>query len=118
MTTLGDAIRSNGHDKNTISYLKVDVENSEVEAIPEWISSGALENVRQIGVELHTGTGQFTSWERPGVLRQLLKSFHQLYQLGFRLISYAPNRCIGQGHDQDDRKFYTYANVVFYKPAS
>ena len=80
MTTLGDALRSNGHDESTVSYLKVDVENSEVEAIPEWISSGALENVRQIGVELHnyklgeTRRSASTSEELPPVISTRVSS--------------------------------------------
>ena len=55
MTTLAKAVESNGHANSTISYLKVDVESSEIKSIPEWLQTGALKNVRQIGIEMHTG---------------------------------------------------------------
>ena len=38
-----------------ISYLKVDIEGIENSAIPQWIKSGVLDSVSQIGIELHTG---------------------------------------------------------------
>ena len=55
MTTLAKAMESNGHTDTSISYLKVDVESSEINSIPEWLQTGALNNVQQIGIEMHTG---------------------------------------------------------------
>ena len=52
---LKNAITRNGDLGKEITCLKVDVESAEIKAIPEWIKSGALKNVRQISVELHTG---------------------------------------------------------------
>ena len=91
------------------------MESSEIKAIPEWLESGILRNVRQIGIEMHTGKVHLTGEERPGVFRQLLKSFWELYQLGFRLISYAPNLCVSTSQDQYGAHHYTYADLVFYK---
>ena len=32
----------------------MDVEGAEIRAIPEWIESGVLDSVDQIGIEMHT----------------------------------------------------------------
>ena len=45
----------NGDAGKKISYLKVDVEGAEHKAISEWIRSGILDHVKQIGIEIHTG---------------------------------------------------------------
>ena len=47
---------------------------------PDWISSGALNNVNQIALELHTGDTGFIP---------LMEILQQLYGLGFRLVSQA-----------------------------
>jgi hypothetical protein len=49
-----DAITANGDLGKRITYLKVDVEGSELKSISEWITSGILDDVRQIGIEIHT----------------------------------------------------------------
>jgi hypothetical protein len=51
---LQDAITANGDLGKRITYLKVDVEGSELKSISEWITSGILDDVRQIGIEIHT----------------------------------------------------------------
>ena len=51
--TLQDIIQSNGHLETKITYLKVDIEREEIEAIPQWLQSGAMVNVQQFGVEIH-----------------------------------------------------------------
>ena len=114
--TLHDALEENGDLDKEITYLKVDVESSELSAIPEWLKTGVLKNVRQLGIELHTGKVHLTREKRPDVLKQLLKSFLEMYKLGFRLISYAPNLIVGKSQDPVDRRYYTFADVVFYKP--
>ena len=45
-----------GDLSRTITYLKVDIEGIEIKALSEWIRSGILDNVKQIGIEIHTGT--------------------------------------------------------------
>ena len=34
--------------------LQVDIEGAELKALPEWISSGILDQVSQFGLEIHT----------------------------------------------------------------
>jgi hypothetical protein len=113
--TLKEHIEKNGDLGKEITYVKVDIESAEIKAIPEWIESGILQNVRQIGIELHTGKIFFDKAKRARVAESLLKSISQLYDLGFRHISYDPNTCVGKSQDHDGR-YYTFIDIVLYKP--
>ena len=115
VTTLNDAIKSNGHLEKEITYLKVDIESSEIKAIPQWIQSGVLKNVRQIGLELHTGKTFFDRSGQANAAKSLLKSISQLHELGFRHISYAPNLFVDKRQDHG-MTYYTYIDIVLYKP--
>ena len=115
MITLKDAFSNNGDLGKEITYLKVDIESSEIKAIPEWIQSGILENVRQIGMELHTGKLYFDRNGQADAAKRLLKLMSQLYDLGFRHISYSPNTCVGKSQDLNGQ-YYTFIDIVLYKP--
>jgi len=89
MDTLKNIMTANGHEKKKLFYLKVDIEGAELNGMPEWIESGALERVNQLAMELHLGgihQGQRFQW--------LLKLLQQLYSLGFRLISHEVNMTV------------------------
>ncbi len=45
-----DAIELNGDFGKQITYLKVDVEGSELKSISQWIDSGVLDYVRQVSI--------------------------------------------------------------------
>ena len=115
VTTLKDAIKANGDLDKEITYLKVDIESSEIKSIPEWIESGVLQNIRQIGIELHTGKIFFDKPNRAKAVKSLLKSISKLYDLGFRHISYDPNTCVGKSQDHAGQ-YYTFVDIVLYKP--
>jgi len=110
--TLKDTINSMGDSGKIISYLKVDIEGSEIKAIPEWISSGVLDQVRQFGIEIHTGAGLGAD-PLPHLL-ELLDSIRQLHQIGFKLISNVNNDCIGKTEDLEKR-YLNLMEAVFYK---
>jgi hypothetical protein len=110
--TLKDTINSMGDSGKIISYLKVDIEGSEIKAIPEWISSGVLDQVRQFGIEIHTGAGLGAD-PLPQLL-ELLDSIKQLHQIGFKLISNVNNDCIGKTEDFEKR-YLNLMEAVFYK---
>ena len=115
MMTLTKTIALNSGHMTNISYLKVDIEGFELEAVPEWLDSGVLSNIKQIGMEFHTGYNVITKEERPRIFRQLLKSFLDMHELGFRLISYSPNHCVGRSYNHLNQNYYTFANIVFVK---
>ena len=53
LDTLANLLAANGHAEAQVFYLKVDIEGMELEALPEWVASGALEHVQQLAMELH-----------------------------------------------------------------
>lgn len=46
--TLSEAVSKLGDEGKEISYLKLDCDGAELEAIPKMIENGALRNVRQV----------------------------------------------------------------------
>ena len=114
--TLQDAIELMGDKGKTISYLKVDIEGAEHRAIPEWISSGVLDKVTQIGIELHTGSTALGGEEQAvrEAFERVLGYLRGLHHLGFKLISNANNDCVAKSDDVD-RRYFSLMEVVFYK---
>lgn len=99
-----------------ISYLKVDIEGTEIASIPEWIKSGVLDSVNQFGIELHTGMGTLgsDSTKVKQKYSNILTFIRDLYGLGFKLISFMNNDCVARRDDADNR-FFSLMEVVFYK---
>ena len=112
--TLKDAVQAMGDSGKSISYLKVDIEGSEISAIPEWISSGVLDQVNQFGIELHTGRTSLGSTDLIPKLSELLTIIRKLYNIGFRLISNSNNDCVGKSDDYN-QQYFNLMEVVFYK---
>ena len=102
--TLSSIFKSHGHTDTKITYLKVDIEGSEVDGLLEWIQSGALKNVQQLGLEFHLLDTEST-----------LTFFYGLVQLyietDFRLISFDINGCVGK----DGPSYTKFAEIVLMK---
>ena len=99
-----------------ISYLKVDIEGIENSAIPQWINSGVLESVSQIGIELHTGRTALgvDSANLVQSYSNILTFIRDLHSLGFKLISHVNNDCVEKSDDINN-KYFSLMEVVFYK---
>lgn len=109
LETLKNLIKANLHETTTIDYLKIDIEGYEFSegGFKDWISSGALENVSQIALELHIP-------DRPDDKSQyinLLRILQDLYRLGFRVISQEVNMIVGA----DKNGIYNFLEIVFMK---
>eukprot|EP00095_Tigriopus_kingsejongensis_P007533 maker-scaffold1035_size68272-snap-gene-0.13 protein:Tk07533 transcript:maker-scaffold1035_size68272-snap-gene-0.13-mRNA-1 annotation:"hypothetical protein DAPPUDRAFT_239346" len=100
-TSLQDAMKKHNHEKSYIKYIKADIEGAELKVLPEWISSGILEHVEQIGFEFHI---------RAGNIRKFAQIIVDLKQQGFHLISFDPNAFVGLTNHQ-----YQCFEVVFKK---
>ena len=48
MDTLGNILKKYHHETTKISYLKMDIEDSELSGLPQWLSDGALKYVQQV----------------------------------------------------------------------
>ena len=105
--TLKHHLATNEHENSTIFYLKVDIEGEELNSLPEWVSSGALNHVKQMALEFHLGP--IHSQRR---FNWLLELMSQLYKLNFRLISHEINMTVGKAANDN---YYSYMEVVFMK---
>ena len=89
LDTLSSILKKHGHTKTRITYLKIDIEGYEVDALLQMFESGALDHVQQIGLEYHLPD-----------TNKALKFFHALTMLyfkgDFRLISFDMNGCVGK----------------------
>jgi hypothetical protein len=116
VATLEEAIIRNGDEGKAITYLKMDVEGAELLALPEIVESGVLKNVKQIGIEMHTGTPNLHKSKAKKIYNGLLKSFKTMQEdYGYRLIAYNANGCMGKKFCPE-RKYHSYHDLVFYKP--
>ena len=77
-----------------------------MQAMPEWVASGALKNVNQLSIEIHSGNHNSKS-----LYYDLLLIMKDLYNIGFRIISYDANLIVGRknaedafAHDLDEMK--------------
>jgi len=88
---------------NTYPFIQVDVEGSELKALPEWINSGVLDQVSQFGLEIHTGIGTIPEGKIVSELTSLLDVMRNLHKLGFHLISNTNNDCMAKSKDLQKR---------------
>ena len=87
------------------------MEGSELDGLSEWMSSGALDYVDQLGIELHTAPN-WNGYEVPiERFKILLETLQKLYENGFRVVSYEINYTAGK----DSSNFYPFFEVVFVK---
>ena len=106
LDTLGNILKKYHHENKKISYLKMDIEGSELTGLPNWLSEGALRNVQQIAAEVHLkGTESTTAF---------FKTMQRLYSEGdYRLISYEPNGC--NFNRKKKQNFYYLFEIVLKK---
>ena len=78
--------------------------------MPEWITSGIIGKIGQVGLEIHTN-GIVNDFEEMSKLVDLMRN---LNGAGFRLISTSNNECVGKGADFEN-KYFSLLEVVFYK---
>ena len=106
MDTLGNILKKYHHERTKISYLKMDIEGSELTGLPQWLSDGALKNVQQVAAEVHLRGTETTI--------KFLRTMQRLYFEGdYRLISYEPNGCWHNIADKE--KFYYLSEIVLKK---
>ena len=95
-------------------------------AMPEWVSSGALKNVNQLAIEIHSEISVTIEKSHYSDLVQIMKD---LYNIGFRIISYdanlivgrknAENEFVGRSEHEHSGTFYTpLFELVFMKDVS
>ena len=53
LDTVSSILQKHNYQDSKIPYLEIDVEKAELEGLPAWLVSGALNNVQQIATEIH-----------------------------------------------------------------
>ena len=53
LDTLSSILQKHNYQDSKIPYFKIDIEKAELEGLPAWLVSGALNNVQQIATEIH-----------------------------------------------------------------
>ena len=111
MRTLDTLLKENGEYGRRITYLKVDVEGYEISCLKQWLKSGVVNFIDQLGIEMHTGPVAYSN----GVLKGILSFFRKILdQHQLHLVDYNPNLCIGKSSDKQ-KKYYTYHDLLFVK---
>ena len=109
--TLDTLLKENGEFGRRITYLKVDVEGYEIPCLKQWLKSGVVNFIDQLGIEMHTGDIAYSN----GVLKGILSFFRKILdQHQLHLVDYNPNLCVGKSSDKQ-KKYYTYHDLLFVK---
>ncbi|XP_046566669.1 probable methyltransferase-like protein 24 [Haliotis rubra] len=84
MRTFSSILKDNNHSQETIDLLKIDIETSELWALPEMLESGSLRHVKQLCFEMHIKRG---FQDEPTKEKYIfgLSVFRNLYEYGFRI---------------------------------
>ena len=111
--TLHTLMEENGDIGKSISYLKMDVEGSELKIMDQLLETGVLANVKQFGIEMHTShlIGQEMEIKVP--YSNMIGFFQELrnrYKLA--LVAYNPNLCTAKEHDTFKMN-YPYHDLLF-----
>ena len=111
--TLQTILEQNGDADKPITYLKLDIEQAEIQVMEQLRSTEIFDKVSQIGIEIHTGELESQGQVLNG-LSSLLKSFYHLHSKGFRLVYYYPNDCMHKSYDSEGI-FYNFFDLLFTK---
>ena len=86
--TLETILKDNGHTNTKISYLKLDIEKGELTALPAWLGSKSLDNIKQIAMEVHLQPPE------EKVTLDFLRTFKNLELQGnYRIFNWEANNC-------------------------
>jgi len=114
MDTLSNLLAANGHLLHQIFYLKVDIEGAEIGTLPQWLNSGLLQRVGQLGIELH-----LAEIHQKQIFPWLLGLLQQLYVQGFRIISHEVNTAVFSMVDPSikplQQGYHSYLEVVLMR---
>ena len=101
-----------------ISYLKIDIEASEIEAMKQWLKSGVLKFVDQLGIEMHTRSIYIEKSAHKIIYRRFITFLKELeMRYGMKLVAYNPNLCHGKSQDSQ-KLYYSLHDILLVKPIS
>ena len=111
LKTLDTLLKENGDYGKRITYLKLDVEGFEILCMKQWLKSGVVRFIDQLGIEMHTGSSNYHN----GVLKGVLNFFRKILdKQNLYLVEYNPNLCVGKSYDKM-KKYYAYHDLLFVR---
>ena len=111
--TLDTLLKENGDYGKQITYLKVDIEGTEIPSMKQWLKSDVFNFVGQLGIEMHTSVNQYLNPHTNGVIRGILKFFREIAEKQkLYPVEYNPNLCVGKSSDKA-RKYYSFHDLLF-----
>lgn len=99
--------------QRVIDILKLDIEGAEWTVLPDLFSSGTLNNVKQLVIEIHFGSKHFfhTNWGLVSPKDQL-KVLRLLYDGGFRMFMHEHNIAALQYSNITSSTYVSTVNVI------
>ena len=111
--TLSKLIKENGDKNKVITYMKFDVEGSELYSIKNWLKTDALKNVQQLAMELHNHFIPKNKLKQ--IFKQNIWFMQQIWlKYGLKLVAYNPNLYFGKKPGPQS-KYYMLNDVLFVK---
>ena len=115
VNTLDTILKDLGDYGKRITYLKVDVEGAEIPCIKQWMKSGVLQFVDQLGIEMHTRSVFIDKSAHKMIYRRFLTFLKSLEsQYGLRLAAYNPNLCHAKNLDSQ-KLYYSLHDILLVK---
>ena len=97
-----------------ITYLKMDIEGTELNCFQNWFDTDIFKYVQQFGLELHISNNAVKNNVKHWFVK-LKKHLSQLFiKYRFHLVDNEPNRCIGK-YEDNQNTYYTYNDLLFTK---
>lgn len=118
LDTLENHIATNNHQGRLIDYLKVDIEEEELNSLPQWIETGVLNNVDQLALEMHLNVLHKNVYKKEDWVsekhrfKDILTQMQELYKQNFRIVSFIPNLSYGKALNDE---YYSLYEIVYMK---
>ena len=115
VSTLDTILKDIGDYGKSITYLKIDVEGAEIACIKQWLKSGVLQFVDQLGIEMHTRSMYIDKSAHKMIYRRFLtflKFLKSEYKLS--LAAYNPNLCHAKNLDSQ-KLYYSLHDILLVK---
>ena len=117
LMTFDTILKENGHESRSITYLKMDVEGSELFCFNNWFKSNVFSQVKQFGIEFHLQSNilkpKLNSWYQK--LYKYVKRLQMDYDM--QIIASDPNLCLGKSEDVE-KKHYAYIDLLMVNSGS
>ena len=117
--SLKDILTEEGDLNSDIFYLSADLRLSGGKILQDWFDTGALKNVKQINLDILSGSRQMPTDNAREAKYGILSGIFAITKK-FELFptSYSPDSCLERSHNTDGENYYPYFSVTLQKKSS